>query len=144
MHGFYRETIQICKEAKEHNKSGHDTHRHWAFAEYKEGNIVRAIKKIRKAAHLAPHLAENWIVWGLILRTAGKYRSAYHKFERALILDPNNSTAIFELDLVSQMIYFDSILPQDATLEIAPLAIKRDSPDDPLPVAAPQSLCLIF
>lgn len=76
IHGFYRETIQICREAKEHNKAGHDTHRHWAFAEYKEGNIVRAIKKIRKGVQKNPHIAENWIVWGLILRTAGKYKSA--------------------------------------------------------------------
>jgi hypothetical protein len=76
MHGFYRDTILICKAAKENNKNGHNTHRHWAFAEYKEGNIVKAIKKIRKGVHKEPYLAENWIVWGLILRTAGKYRSA--------------------------------------------------------------------
>ena len=84
------------------------------------------IKKIRKGVHKEPHVAENWIVWGLILRTAGKYRSAQHKFERALKLEPENQTAQFEMELVSKMIYFDKILPMDATLEIQPLNQEND------------------
>lgn len=79
---------------------------------------MKAIKKIRKGVHKEPHLAENWIVWGLILRTAGKYRSAQHKYERALKLDPKNSTALYEMDLVTQMIHFDNLLSTTATLEI--------------------------
>jgi len=47
-HMIYKETLNICAQAKEFNRSGHNTHMHWAFAEFKEGNVVRAIKKIRK------------------------------------------------------------------------------------------------
>jgi len=120
INGMYRETIKICKEAKEHNKTGHDTHRHWAFAEYKEGNMVKAIKKIRKGVQKNPHIAENWIVWGLILRTTGKYESAQHKFKRALKIEPNHQTAIDEMALVSKMIHLDASLPKYATFEIMP------------------------
>lgn len=66
--------------AKENNKDNHGTHRHWAFAEFKEGHLVKAIKKIRKGVQKYPLNADNWVVWGLILRTAGKYTSAQHKF----------------------------------------------------------------
>jgi tetratricopeptide (TPR) repeat protein len=63
-------------------------------------------------------IAENWVVWGLILRTAGKFQSAKHKFEKALRLDPNNLAAQHELELVDSLIYFDKTLPTDATLKI--------------------------
>jgi len=69
------------------------THRHWAFAEFKEGNLVNAIKKIRKGVQKDALNADNWVVWGLILRTAGKYVSARHKFMRALKIDSDNTTA---------------------------------------------------
>lgn len=76
MHQVYKDAISTCRLAKDSNTHGHSTHRHWAFAEFKEGNIVKAIKKIRKGAQKDPKMAENWVVWGLILRTAGKYKSA--------------------------------------------------------------------
>ena len=80
MHQFYSETVNICKAAKEANRHGHNTHRHWAFAEFKRGDCIAAIKKIRKGAMKQPESADNWVVWGHILRTAGKYTSAKHKF----------------------------------------------------------------
>ena len=118
MHQIYKETITTCKQAKEHNRHGHGTQRHWAFAEFKEGNLVKAIKKIRKGVQKDPKCAENWVVWGLIMRTGGKYLSAEHKYKRALKIDPNHVTAKFELDLVSSLIYFDKALPTDSTLNI--------------------------
>lgn len=72
MHQMYGETISTCRQAKEYNKHGHATHRHWAFAEYKEGNLVKALRKIRKGTIKNLDCAENWVVWGLILRSAGK------------------------------------------------------------------------
>lgn len=110
----------MCAQAKEHNREGHNTHRHWAFAEFKEGNLVRAIKKIRKGVKKEPKCAENWVVWGLILRTASKYSSAKHKFERALKIDPKNETAQYELSVVNALLFYDSVLPQDATLKMRP------------------------
>jgi Tfp pilus assembly protein PilF len=52
------------------------------------------------------------------LRTAGKYKSARHKFEKALKIDENNSTAKYELKIVENLIYFDKMLPTDATLRM--------------------------
>ena len=86
---------------------------HWAFAEFKEGNIVKAIKKIRKGVQKQPKNSETWIVWGLILRSAGKYQSSKHKFEKALKLNPRNETAKSELDLVKNLMHFDKLLPTD-------------------------------
>lgn len=85
---IYTETINICKQAKEHNPKNHNTHMHWAFANFKLGNVVKSIKKIRKGVTKMPYNADNWIVWGLILRTAGQYKSAKHKFRKALKIDP--------------------------------------------------------
>ena len=48
IHMIYKETLNVCRQAKEFNRSNHNTHMHWAFAEFKEGNVVKAIKKIRK------------------------------------------------------------------------------------------------
>lgn len=110
--------MNICKEAKEANRHDHNTHRHWAFAEFKQGNMVKAIKKIRKGVTKASHSADNWVVWGHILRTAGKYNSAKHKFQRALKIDPNNRTAKSELQIVENLIHFDKMLPTDATLKM--------------------------
>jgi hypothetical protein len=57
-------------------------------------------------------------VWGHILRTAGKYTSAKHKFERALKLDSENRTAKSEMEVVENLIYFDEVLPTDAILKM--------------------------
>ena len=42
--------------------------------------MAKAIKKIKKAIQLDANDADNWIVWGLIMRTVGNYKSAMHKF----------------------------------------------------------------
>lgn len=63
--------------------------------------------------------AECWIVWGLILRSAGKYKSAKHKFEKALKMDPKNETAKQELSLVKNLMHFDELLPTDAKLRLS-------------------------
>lgn len=75
----------------------HTCHRHWAFALFKKGEMAKAIKKIKKAIQLDPKDADNWIVWGLIMRTVGNYKSSVHKFNEALKLDPGNETAKQEL-----------------------------------------------
>lgn len=54
-----------------------------------------------------PKDADNWIVWGLILRTAGNYTAAKHKFEQALKLEPDNETAHFEMDLLNKIMELD-------------------------------------
>jgi Tfp pilus assembly protein PilF len=59
----------------------HNCHRHWAFALFKKGEMAKAIKKIKKGIQLNPEDSDNWIVWGLIMRTVGCYTSAKHKFE---------------------------------------------------------------
>jgi Tfp pilus assembly protein PilF len=51
---------------------------------------VKAARKIRKGVLKDKYSAENWVVWGLILRTAGRLEQARHKFERALKIDPEN------------------------------------------------------
>ena len=71
----------------------HTCHRHWAFALFKKGEMAKAIKKIKKAIQLDAKDADNWITWGLIMRTVGNYKSAMHKFHEALKLEPNNYTA---------------------------------------------------
>ena len=52
------------------------------------------------------------------MRTAGKYKSARHKFEKALKIDKDNKTAKYELKIVENLIYFDKMLPTDATLRM--------------------------
>ena len=62
--------------------------------------MANAIKKIKKGIQKNPKDADNWVVWGLIMRTVGNYSSAKHKFDKAVKLDPLNETALFELDIV--------------------------------------------
>lgn len=69
--------------------------------------MAKAIKKIKKAVEFNPSDSDNWIVWGLILRTVGNYISAKHKFEMCLKLSPNNETALFELGILHQIMELD-------------------------------------
>ena len=85
------------------------------------------MRKIRKGVIKDRHSAENWVVWGLILRTAGKLESALHKFQKAVKLDPKNLAARQELELVQSLIYFDNLLPTDATLRIDASGLLRDN-----------------
>ena len=55
--------------------------------------MSKAIKKIKKGIQKNPKDPDNWVVWGLIMRTVGNYQSAKHKFEKARKLDPTNETA---------------------------------------------------
>ena len=89
-------------------ENNHNCHRHWAFALYKKGEMAKAIKKIKKGVQLDPFDPDNWIVWGLIMRTAGNYKSALHKFKEALNLDPENKAAKFELEMLHRIIQLDS------------------------------------
>lgn len=49
--------------------------------------------------------ADNWIIWGLIMRKAGQYESAMHKFKHALSLDPEGTakTEIFMTERIMQL-----------------------------------------
>lgn len=62
--------------------------------------MAKAVKKIKKGISKRPKDPENWIIWGLILRTVGNYTSAKHKFKRALKYDKENVTALEELAIV--------------------------------------------
>ena len=97
MHQLYPETINICGCAKLNNPKNHNCHRHWAFALFKKGEMGKAIKKIKKAIQKKPKDSDNWVIWGLIMRTVGNYQSAKHKFQKAIKYDPHNETAIQEL-----------------------------------------------
>ena len=116
MHKYYQETINVCNTAKLHCPEGHGSkncYRHWAFALFKKGEMAKAIKKIKRAVEFDPSDSDNWIVWGLILRTVGNYVSAQHKFEMALKLSPSNETALFELGILKQIMELDKQISID-------------------------------
>lgn len=114
MHQYYPETINVCNKAKLDNPEGtHNCYRHWAFALFKKAEMAKAIKKIKKAIMDDPADADNWIVWGLILRTVGSYVSAKHKFEQALKIDPENETAKFEMQILDRIIELDEKISLD-------------------------------
>lgn len=52
-------------------------------------------------------------MWGLILRTAGNYAAAKHKFDQALKLEPENETALFEMDLLNKIMELDDQISID-------------------------------
>jgi cytochrome c-type biogenesis protein CcmH/NrfG len=56
--------------------------------------MAKAVKKIKKGIQKNPKDADNWIIWGVILRYHGNYKSAKHKFKKALKLAEDNKTAI--------------------------------------------------
>lgn len=84
----------------EDDEGNHNCHKHWAFALFKKGEMGKAIKKIKKGVILDPNDPDNWVIWGLIMRTVGSYKSALHKFNKALEIDPNNKTALYELEIL--------------------------------------------
>ena len=104
----------MCNKAKIYIPDGnHGCNRHWAFALFKDGQTAKSIKKIKKAIMLEPEDADNWVVWGLIMRTVGYYKQAQHKFERALRIDPENQTAKFELEILAKIIELDEKISVD-------------------------------
>lgn len=70
--------------------------------------MAKAIKKIKKAIDIDPKDPDNYITWGLIMRTVGKYPMAMHKFNEALKLEPSNKTAVLEIDLLKRIMILDS------------------------------------
>jgi len=96
MHGYYKEALIVCATAKMRFPPGanHNCYRHWAYALFKEDNKNgKAFKKISKAVKDDPEDADSWILWGMMLRTVGKYQQALHKIRAALDLEPENQTA---------------------------------------------------
>jgi len=80
--------------------------------------MAKAIKKIKKGIQKNSKDADNWVVWGLIMRTVGNYQSAKHKLVKALKLDPENEAAQFELEIVTRIIELDEAIPLDSVPSI--------------------------
>ncbi len=76
--------------------------------------MPKAIKKIKKAIQINPKDTDNWVVWGLIMRTVGNYVSARQKFIKALKIDKDNDTAKIELEIVEKIIELDHKIPLEA------------------------------
>ena len=75
--------------------------------------MAKAIKKIKQAISHDGTDADNWIVWGLILRTVGSYAAAKHKFQQSLRLDPMNEAALFEMNMLERILELDSQISLD-------------------------------
>ena len=103
-----KEGLLSPAEAIDDDESNHNCHKHWAFALYKKGEMAKAIKMIKKGVLLDPNDGDNWVIWGLIMRTVGSYKSALHKFEQALKLDRDNQTAKYEMELLQRIMVLDS------------------------------------
>ena len=113
MHGYHKEAAIVCQTAKVRfpKEVNHNCYRHWAYALFKENNKSgKAFKKINKAVKEDPLDAETWILWGMMLRSVGNYEQAVHKIKIALDLDPENKTAIYENELLKEMVHVDSQL----------------------------------
>jgi len=70
--------------------------------------MAKAVKKIKKGIEKNPRDADNWIIWGVILRYHCSYKSARHKFLKALKLDPKSETAKQELTSIDRIIDLDN------------------------------------
>ena len=79
----------------------------------------KATQMIKQAIIYDETDAENWIVWGLIMRTVGNYTSAKHKYERALKCDPNNQMAKTELEILFVIMKLDELIDLDKVPAIA-------------------------
>ena len=79
--------------------SDHGCHRHWAFALFKRNQHSKAIAKIKQAVTMNAEDADNWVVWGLILRHHNVHQlsGALHKFEHAAMLSPGLSSIHAEI-----------------------------------------------
>lgn len=95
----YEEAERVCKKGKyvrinlqliQNGVVAETYYRHWAYALYKQKDLVKAIKKIKQALEYAPDDADNWVIWGLIMRTNGNFQNALQKFRKALELDSTN------------------------------------------------------
>ena len=140
MHQMYPETLNTANLITTNFPNvNHMCYRHWAFALYKKSLMGKAVEKIKQAVLYDPKDPENWLVWGLIMRTVGNYPSAKHKFERALKLDPNNEAAALELEILLIMMSMDEKIPQDHVPAIA--QYRAYLAKQPAPTYRKQSLC---
>ena len=69
--------------------------------------MANALKKVQIAVQADPKDPENWILWALIMKTVGNYKSAEHKLQQALYNDPKNQTAINEWKILQGIIEMD-------------------------------------
>lgn len=83
-----------------------------------------AIKQVKKAIDIAPDDANNWVLWGVILRSVGNYESARAKLERALTLEPDHTTANFEMSVLNLVTSMD----EEFNLDQVPEILKMRSP----------------
>ena len=86
---------------------------------FKKFQVSKAIEKIKQAVIYEPNDPENWLVWGIIMRSVGNFKSAKHKFERALKIDPDNDAARVELDILLIILKMDEKIPMDHVPAIA-------------------------
>jgi hypothetical protein len=83
------------------------------------------------------------------LRTVGNYKSARHKFEKALKYDPENETARFEMAIVEKIIKLDEEIPlEDVPSMKRPPGKLNGQPDGSIAAACVRnctnSSCSIF
>lgn len=76
------------------------------------------------------------------MRTVGNYVSAKHKFERALKLDPDNETAMFELEVLAAIMNLDDRVRLDQVEEICRLRAIHNR--QPAPIYRKQSVCNVI
>ena len=74
--------------------------RNWTYALIQEKFFVDAILNIRKAIEIDPIDPENWHMWGHVQVATGDYKSARHKFNMALKIDPDYTQAKKELQKI--------------------------------------------
>ena len=130
LHQFYPETINICGQAKLHIPDQHNCYRHWAFALFKRGEMAKAVKKIKKGIQKHPKDPDNWIIWGVILRYHGNYRSSKHKFLKALKYDKDNETAKQELQAIERIMVLDNQIPLESVPSIKRVTTKSKNDKD--------------
>jgi tetratricopeptide (TPR) repeat protein len=140
MHQKYEMTLAVCQEAEvnfaeiavpeqmrndvnrrqqyingalDQAQSGtgdHGCHRHWAFALFKRNQHAKAIAKIKQAVEANPDDADNWVVWGLVLRHhhVHQLEAALKKFEQAAVLRPDQSSIQEEITYTRQLMELDA------------------------------------
>jgi TolB-like protein/Flp pilus assembly protein TadD len=95
----------------------------WFAGLQSETQIRKATPHLERAFELEPNLAEAWLVKGLIVRNRNQFDEAEQAFEKAIELDPNNDSALFNNSL---LLFWDRAKPEPAldliekAIEISP------------------------